>query len=298
MPPTGGKDSKFAQAKEAAKIFFKRFGPLIVTGLAAVAEHHWLGHEDEDKDESETTRARDRLDEPEERNSVRKLEREVAELKRSLSRKAMGEETRPSPRIREEIVRGWRPLYQEEEARGQHPRGRTGPDEGPRTSNQPYCVVQQTQPLRQEASVQFLQVQERDYIRPSHRPRSLRRRHRHRHQHRHSSVPNRIFHEDDFSDETVHAGKVAAIAGAVEAIHVGDIPGDWIGPKGLRVGTTMAASYAASRSRDRDPDNFRRREVVADVGTGLFVSRLVYGSSRRLEEDERVQRGRRWSYCY
>ena len=97
----------------------------------------------------------------------------------------------------------------------------------------------------------------------------------------------------------MHAGKVAALAGAIEAIHVGDIRGDWIGPKGMRVGTTMAASYAASRSRDGDPDYFRRREVVTDVGTGLLVSRLVHGSSRRLEEDERlVRRGRRWSYCY
>jgi len=91
---------------------------------------------------------------------------------------------------------------------------------------------------------------------------------------------------------------VAALAGFVEAMHVGDIRGDWIGPKGVRVGTTMAASFAASRSRDRDPDDVRRHEVVADVGTGLLVSRFVHGSSRRLEEDEKVTRGRRWSYCY
>ena len=88
------------------------------------------------------------------------------------------------------------------------------------------------------------------------------------------------------------------MAGFVEAMHVSNIGGDWAGPKGVRVGTTMAASFAASHSRDRDPDHPRRREVAVDVGTGLLVSRLVHGSTRRLEENERVRKGRRWSYCY
>jgi hypothetical protein len=46
----------------------------------------------------------------------------------------------------------------------------------------------------------------------------------------------------------------------------------------------MAASFASSYARDRDRED-ARREVVADVGTGLVVSRPAHGSSRRIEED-------------
>jgi hypothetical protein len=45
----------------------------------------------------------------------------------------------------------------------------------------------------------------------------------------------------------------------------------------------MAASFASSYARDRNREDVRRREVVADVGTGLVVSRLVHGPSRRIE---------------
>jgi hypothetical protein len=296
MPPnTVWEDGKFARVKELSKLFLKRFGPLIVTGLAAVAEHHWLGHEDEAGD----SKARDEVEEPEDKHLIRKLEREVAELKKSLSQKARNDkeerEARPSPRIREEIVRGWRSPYQEEQAPEQHTRGRPLPADRPGpNSYQPY---RQNPVARQvQTPAQLVQVREREYIRPSQRQHSMQRRRRH---HRHSSVPNRSSYEGEFSDQAIHAGKVATMAGAVEAIHVGNISGDWIGPKGVRVGTTMAASYAASRSRDRDPENFSRREVFADVGTGLLVTRVVHGSSRRVEEDERLgRRGRRWSYCY
>ena len=60
----------------------------------------------------------------------------------------------------------------------------------------------------------------------------------------------------------------------------------------------MAASFASSYARDRDPEDVRRREVVADVGTGLVVSRLVHGSSRRIEENYQMPGGRRWSYWH
>ena len=196
-------------------------------------------------------------------------------------------EARPPPRVREEPVTQFR--------------GRPLPDERPEpSSHQQYHQAPVTHPIQTrpaEAPAQFLEVRDRGYIRPSRRQHSVQRRRRH---HRPSSVPNRSSFEDRSSDETIHAGKVAAIAGAAEAayLHVSDVHGDWIGPKGVRVGTTMAATYAASWSRDRDL-RYRKREVVADVGTGLLINRLVHGSSRRLEEDERLARkGRRWSYCY
>jgi hypothetical protein len=294
---TGWENGKFARAKKVTKTFLKKFGPLILTGLVAVVKHHWLDHTDES---AEDAKSRDKTDEPNDKHSIRKLESEVAELKRSLSRKPQGDEesreARPAPRIREEIVREWRLPYQEQH-REQYVRGRTVENERPLLRSQQqyhkYLVAQQVQSRREpEILDQSLRFRERQYIRPSHRRPSIQRRRR---RHRHSSVPNRSSYEDEFS---VHAGKVAALAGFVEAMHVGDIRGDWIGPKGVRVGTTMAASFAASRSRDRDPDDVRGHEVVADVGTGLLVSRLLHGSSRRLEEDEKVTRGRRWSYCY
>ena len=297
----GWDSGKLSRAKEGTKTFLKKFGPLILTGLVAVVEHHWLDHKDEPEHDS---RVRDETDEPDDKRSIRKLEREVSELKRSLSRKAKDDEdsreSRPSPRIREEIVREWRPPYRDEQPREQYFRGRPVENNRPQqTSQQPdrqFPVERQTQISREpEILEQPVRFRERQNLRPSHRHYSVQHRRR---RHRHSSVPNRSSYEDEFSDETVHSGKVAALAGFVEAMHVGDIRGDWIGPKGVRVGTTMAASFAASRSRDRDPEDFRKHELVADVGTGLLVSRLVHGSSRRLEEDERARRRRRWSYCY
>lgn len=327
MPPNNARweDGKLARAANATKSFLKRFGPLILTGLAAVAEHHWLDHKDE-REEGKTARERDEPDNKDSRQSVRKLEHEVAELKRSLSRQVNNDEgvrdARPSLRIREEIVREWRPPYQEQRE-GRSARGRAPTDERPQPifyqqyqqgehggdagrsrapiDERPQYVAYQQFPARQQMQtprevIEDQAVHTREYVRPSRRHHSLQRRRR---RHRHSSVPVRSSHENEFSDEAVQAGRVAALAGFAEALHVGDIRGDWIGPKGVRVGTTMAASYAASRSRDRNPDNVKRHEVIADVGTGLLVSRLVHGSSRRLEENERLaRRGRRWSYCY
>jgi hypothetical protein len=325
-------NGKLARVKEATKTLLKRFGPLILTGLAAVAEHHWLDHKDESADRRE---GRDR-DEPADRNQIRKLEREVSDLKRSLSQKVRDEEEkererngRPPPRIREQILREWTPPLREERARDQDRgrgqtddrsrrrsfqphqqifveqvreadgRGRTLQYETPQPSAYPPYYQHPTTPPMQTPQYIPLPVspQNRDYVRPTRRQPSLHRRHR-RHRHRYSSVPTRTYNEAEA--EAILAGKVAALAGAVEALHVGDIRGDWIGPKGLRVGTTMAATYGASRSRDRNPDDYRARDVVVDVGTGLLVNRLVHGSSRRLEEEEEQQRrrGRRWSYCY
>lgn len=120
--------------------------------------------------------------------------------------------------------------------------------------------------------------------------------HRPRRHRRHHSVPSIV--SSDFSPEAVHAGKVAAVAGFIEALHVGDFRGDWIGRKGARVGTTMAASFGASYARDEDPRDLRRRDVVVDVGKGLVVSRLVHGRVERVEDGYRGRRGRRWSSSF
>lgn len=145
---------------------------------------------------------------------------------------------------------------------------------------------------------------------PSSRDLERGRRHRRSHRRRHVSVPPRVRDGDRelrrgrYPPEVVHAGKVAVIAGLIETIHVGDYPGDWVGAKGVRVGTAAAAAYGASyaRERDRDDEGVRGREVVADVGAGLVVNRLVHGSVRRLEGRDRESEGgrerRRWSFHY
>lgn len=280
-----------------------------MTGLVAVVEHHWLDHSDVIEDDTKARnlpeqdgRKRDPLEEMDDKHSIRKLEREVAELKRSLSQKAKDEENRearPVPRLREESVREWRPPHQDELFREQYIRGRGLEDDRAGPSSYQNCQqlpVQQQMQIHREPEIldQSLPYRERHY-RPSHRHHLIQRRRR---RHRHSSVPNRSSYEDEFTDETIHAGKVAALAGFVEAMHVSNIGGDWAGPKGMRVGTTMAASFAASHSRGRGPDHNGGQGVAVDVGTGLLVSRLVHGSTRMLGGDERVRRGRRWSYCY
>lgn len=305
MPPSTRMDAaKLGRVKDGFRTFLKKFGPLILTGLAAVAEHHWLDHKDDSQD-------RDATDPPDDRDDshpIRKLEREIAELKRSISQKARDEEGEgdagPAPRIREEIVRKRSSPHQEEQSKERGARYRVLADERPRSSSyqpreqhvmsgalgderrgpnayrqyRPRPTVQQVQaPQQAEAFVE--QMRKREYIQPSHRQHSM---HRRRRRHRHSSAAHHISYG------------AAALAGAVEAIHVADIKGDWVGPKGVRVGTTMAASYAASRSRDRDPGKSRKWEAAVDVGKGLLVSELVHGSARRLEEDEdTARRGRR-----
>ncbi|KAL2066025.1 hypothetical protein VTL71DRAFT_2096 [Oculimacula yallundae] len=122
---------------------------------------------------------------------------------------------------------------------------------------------------------------------------------------RHSRIPRdrKVRRRQDIEDDAWHAGKVAAVAGLVEVLHVDDGKGDWVGMKGVRVGTTAAATFGATYLRERDAEDYRMREVVADVGTGVLVSGLVYGSARgeergsRSRTAERPGEKRRWTFC-
>lgn len=293
--------ANLGRVKDGFRSVLKRFGPLILTGLAAVAEHHWLDH----KDESQDGNARESPDDLDDRHPIRKLEREIADLKRSLSRKHRDEEggrdAGPTPRIRKELDREWRSPHQEGQSNEPHARSRVLGDKRPKPSShhprqqhvmagalgderegpipyqqyQPQQTIQQVQ-IPQQAGIFVPERErsvEREYTQPSHRQHSM---HRRRRRHRRSSVPHRTSYG------------AAALAGAVEAIHVANTNGDWVGRKGVRVGTTMAASYAASRSRNRGRGSGKaaKWEVAVDVGTGLLVSELVHGSARRVEEDE------------
>jgi hypothetical protein len=277
-PPPPGPDNKYARFRQVATKNSKRFGPILITGLVAVAEHHWLKRDDPQQTNDQVRERTIRDD----RSSIQELRDQVVRLRRMIKRKGKGKgkEEAISDSSSEESD-------QREILRQHHHRGHSFQE---RRNSEP--VFRDPVFGNQESLSQYPQVyqdinneREREFEYKS-SP------HKHRY-HYHRSFPH-----DDFSPEAIYSTKVAALAGAVEALHVGDLHGDWIGPKGVRVGTTMAATFASSYARDRDPEDVRRREVIADVGTGLVVSRLVHGSSRRINEDyERGRgRGRRWSY--
>jgi hypothetical protein len=293
---------RFAKAKNIARISLKRFGPLLFTGLAAVAEHHWLKHDDDPEP----------LQQPKDDTSLQELKHEVKKLRKKIKRgKRKSEDDSSSSssnsttdcarqRIVESPVRGRRRPIGEEQTRareayynGFETWGPPPPPLAPEPPQQ-YQRYQTFQPpqLPRETTM----IGQRDIQPPLRLPRHISH-HRPRRHRRHHSVPSII--SSDFSPEAVHAGKVAAVAGMIEALHVGEFRGDWIGRKGARVGTTMAASFGASYARDEDPRDMRRRDVVLDVGKGLVVSRLVHGRAERVEDGYRGRRrGRRWSSSF
>ncbi|KUJ17813.1 uncharacterized protein LY89DRAFT_669100 [Mollisia scopiformis] len=297
-------NDRFAKAKNIARTSLKRFGPLLLTGLAAVVEHHWLKRDD-DPPPPEQPQCDDR-----DRSSIKELKHEVKKLRKKLKGKRKYRDDSSSSsdssstvayhqRVVESPMRGRRrPLGEEqtrerdEYYRGFETRGNPPPPvPDPPQQYQRYQTFQPPQ-LPHEMTMLGQASSSRDIQRPP--PRQVSH-HRPRPRRRHHSLPSII--DAEFSPTTIHAGKVAAVAGFIEALHVGDFRGDWIGRKGARVGTTMAASFGASVARDKDPRDLRRREIVMDVGKGLAVSRLVHGRVERVEDGYR-RRGRRWSSSF
>ena len=364
--------------KQVTKTAIKKFGPFLLTGLAAVAEHHWLKKDNSDSDSDQGGRRSRRghdhhLDGEDRRDSgredeeaeMRKLRDEVAklrdDLKRSdlhaernrdtVSRERKARSVPNSPRPRPpSLVRDPRALHDEDSRNSEEegfvrmPFAPTPPMSFPSPFEQGRLVEEEEERERERAvprprqrydpprwrgsssssspssssasssSLCRTRDRERDRDRglTGARARSYSR---HQPHSRHFSVTRRIPHVTKIGgkkeESVIHAGKVAAVAGLVEALLVDDGKGEWIGRKGLRVGTTAAASFGATLGRDREKERgeelgrgdtgMRMREVVVDVGTGVLVSRLVYGRVRGGEEDERGRRPdgerRRWSYC-
>ncbi|PVH70606.1 hypothetical protein DL98DRAFT_521522 [Cadophora sp. DSE1049] len=347
-------DVKYARMKQVTKMAIKKFGPFLLTGLAAVAEHHWLKKDDDSGEEQTQGRSggggggrRERAERMEEREGdegleVKELREEVQRMRDDLKRgsqlanaygnaegKGKSQTVPGSPRppslIRDPRALHHEGLHRENEEFVRMPFAPTPPLSFPA----PFEHEHERFPEREKSVPRPPQLydppssrtssssssrnslsRDRDRDRGFARSRSYSRRPP---QHRHFSVPRRIPHHPRIAikkeENVIHAGKVAAVAGLVEALHV-DGKGEWIGKKGLRVGTTAAASFGATLGRDRERDRdrelgrrrdgMRMREVVVDVGTGVLVSRLVYGRVRDGEVDERVGRDggrRRWSYC-
>jgi hypothetical protein len=297
---SGGNPDKFTHAKKITKTVVKKFGPLLLTGLAAVAEHHWLKQDD----------AKEVEDDGDDKHSYQKLQDQVSKLRRSLKRKGKfregdGESTSSSsystppgrPPCRKSVDK-LDPSYMQQQTREQYF------EMDINQHRQPISTYYHTTPFVPEVPLpRRLESPDhpdlsRDYVdRSNQHFRHVSQ--RHRHHRRHVSAPRYYSSVDDISNEAIHASKIAAVTGLVEALHVGNIHGGWIGPKGVRVSTAMAASFGASYSRNQDRADYRRRDVVVDIGTGILVSQLVHGSSRQMEKSQRAsRRKRRWSFCY
>ncbi|KAH7309267.1 hypothetical protein BKA65DRAFT_519524 [Rhexocercosporidium sp. MPI-PUGE-AT-0058] len=292
-------DLKYARMKQVTKTAVRKFGPFLLTGLAAVAEHHWLKKDDEEEGHSrgghsrEPHSDRDKHQEWNDESEVRELREEVAKLRDDLKRTDRDEGARappPSSPRPPSLVRDPRYLHDEY---------------APREKEFVRMPFAPTPPFSFPAPFPEMRIPRPPqlYDPPSSSRSSLDRGFRHsrsrrrRTEHRHLSIPRRIPHHPDITAKAWHAGKVAAVAGLVEVLHVDDGKGDWCGEKGLRVGTTAAASFGSTYARERNPVDYRMREVVADVGTGVLVSRLVYGKARR-EDGRRPDSGsRRWTFC-
>ncbi|KAH9213305.1 hypothetical protein DL95DRAFT_506849 [Leptodontidium sp. 2 PMI_412] len=292
-------DLKYARMRQVTKTAIKKFGPFLLTGLAAVAEHHWLKKDDEEEGHSRGGHSRDehsernKNKERNEESEVRGLREEVAKLRDDLKRTVQDEGARAPPPASPRppsLVRDPRFIHDEYIPREEE------------FVRMPFAP---TPPLSFPAPFPEMHVPRPPqlYDPPSSSQGSLdrgsgrSRTHSRRRHHRHLSIPKRIPHHPHIAADAWHAGKVAAVAGMVEALHVDDGKGDWIGSKGLRVGTTAAASFGSTYVRERDPVDYRMREVVADVGTGVLVSRLVYGRAKR-ESGRRVDDGgkKRWTF--
>ncbi|CZR68218.1 uncharacterized protein PAC_18117 [Phialocephala subalpina] len=344
MNPPPRPNPGIAKAKTIARVSLKRFGPLLLTGLAAVAEHHWLKQNDDTPSSDPPSSSTGDPAVKELKHEVKKLRRKLKGKKRyrddsSSSSSDSSDETieavyRDGKRaVRAEKVHGRgrsRPLGEEQPQPQPQPQPR-GTDEeheryyrgfetwGPENPNLPSVPDPPQQYERYPSFVPAPQFPfpyqgEGEATSSKDVERGGRRR-----RHRHQSLPAKardfidkekavlekekryLVNELDLntSNQAVHAGQVAAVAGIIEALHVGveDKTGHWYGRKGLRVGTTVAASYGASLSRHKDPGEVTGLQSAIDVGKGLAVSRLVHGRMSA-QNDEAVGRPgdvRRWS---
>lgn len=330
-----------AQAKTIARSTLKRFGPLLLTGLAAIVEHHWLKEPNDQLSSSPVGTSKDENGD----STVQELKSEVKKLRRKLRRKRKSRDDSSSPsssnlseEIIEDVYKESKRVLRGEAVRG---RGRSRPwgEEQPQPPSQPQSQIQtpdanneryyhefetwgptanlppvpdppSPQQQYQRSAPPFIPAppfsfpepevplsQDKDFSR------------RRRHQSLHSFVSHeravlsqgkkRYHHAKEPDSQAVHASQVATVAGIIEAVHVEveDEKGHWYGRKGLRVGTTVAASFGASLSRGKNSDHVTVLQSAMDVGKGLAVSRMVHGrlGATNGNKGEREGDVRRWS---
>lgn len=306
-----------AALKNATKSFLTKFGPVIFTAAVAAAKHH-LDEDERERERAEevpmeNSHAKDRVqidDRASDRTTESELRRELRHLKRKLRKKEREvfhhgserssskapSETSMHVNIPTIIVNDEGTVYGEE----QPLRGRVEKEESfeRRTPKNDYYQHPEDKFSTATQSVDESDVEvvigSRDM--DDHRPR---RHHKHNHHHpvlhqRYSSLPSPEERQEVLQNKALEASKVAALAGAIEALHMSDRKGKWIGPKGKRVVTATAASFRTSWARGDDPELNDGLEMVANVARGLVVTRIIHGSSSRVYDEWRHERrGRR-----
>jgi hypothetical protein len=88
------------------------------------------------------------------------------------------------------------------------------------------------------------------------------------------------------------AAKAALLAGATEAFRVRKEPGGWGGAKGKRVLTAAIGAGGIDAAADRNPDVHSKRHILEAVVGGLAGNRLINGSRKQVEEDDKRSRSR------
>jgi hypothetical protein len=75
--------NKYTRMREVATTGLKRFGPLVLTSLAAVTEHSWLKRDDPQESSTQMRVGNERDD----KSSIQELRDQVAKMRRTLKGK-------------------------------------------------------------------------------------------------------------------------------------------------------------------------------------------------------------------
>jgi hypothetical protein len=303
-----------AAIKQASKSFLTKFGPIIFAGVAAAVKHH-LDDDEERSEEAHDSKVRSEVDDKaSDRTTDSELRREVRHLKRALRREERrflhhdsdksssnapslsslkvniptivvqdhDSDHRPTP----SPVRG---LEQQESFERKTPQNDyyQNPRDQFSTAEQSE-VVEESDDMVASRDLNDLPIQPR---------------HHHHHNlvhsphYRHSSVPVHLpskDREEELRHKAVEASKVAALTGAIEALAISDRHGKWwgngMGPKGKRTATAIAAGFRTAWARGDNPEISDEWETVANVGRGLLITRIVHGSSARIDDQWREDR--------
>lgn len=89
------------------------------------------------------------------------------------------------------------------------------------------------------------------------------------------------------------AAKAALLAGATEAFRVRKEPGGWDGAKGKRILTAAIGAGGIDAAADKDPDKHSKRHILEAVVGGLAGNRLINGSRKDTQDDDRSTRSGR-----
>ncbi|RDL42104.1 Uncharacterized protein BP5553_02083 [Venustampulla echinocandica] len=89
------------------------------------------------------------------------------------------------------------------------------------------------------------------------------------------------------------AAKAALLAGATEAFRVRKEPGGWDGAKGKRILTAAIGAGGIDAAADKDPDKHSKRHILEAVVGGLAGNRLINGSRKDVQDDDRSTRSGR-----